>query len=187
MRGLWAVAALSVWMTDGACASSFVHVAPRADKVSRSVVVLGEPAPVPVRAPAPVAEAKTDTKPVPAIAVALPDARKVEPLKAVAVSRSIIAFGTPATAVASDKVASIGKRPAAHAQPVVIRGGIVAGVPGTVPERVTLPAASTPRSPATAQADRRQASATRAPASPRLAPEPIEAGPPPSGPVSAPR
>jgi hypothetical protein len=190
LRIAWGALAFGVWTTTGACASSFVHVAPPTEKISRSFVVFVDKDAE--RATTPVAARQATPAPRTVVAAA---SRSVEPVKVVAISASIVAFESPAPAVTFEKVAAIQNRSTIRAQPILIRGGIVEGMRGTVSEPVQLtPSTPTKRSTkakttARTQVSARQSDPAGTPSGPsRPVPEPIEAAaPPPSRPVLAPR
>jgi hypothetical protein len=155
--------ALGALTSGHAVASSLVHIAPPAAGDTPSIASFGA-----------LSSSFVAVAPPPLEAAAVP---------LIAISPSIIAFGTPEPPVTLEKVASIGStapRPPAPTL-MVIRGGIV----GDGFTRAVVPTAQAAEAPAPQQPARRRADrgpSRKAPAAP-----PAEVAPPPTGPTSAPR
>ncbi len=144
MRLLLGMLLFGACTTGTASASSLVHVAPPAEGSSRSVVTLG------AAVPGEAGDRSAASEPSGSHAVSN-DAR--EPMadsgpsqnSAVALSPSILAFEPPVPAVTFEKVAAVPSPQPPQAQPIVIRGGLVDGIPGATTEPVTLPEGTAPR------------------------------------------
>lgn len=151
MRLWFAVLALAV-TTQGACASSFVTVAPPAEGQASSFVTLGDWKPEALAAKGRVTRKAygsiarlvgPEGAVRPALsAVSLPSGGDAVAAAVEIVSPSIIAFDMPAPNVTFEKVAAIAPQPAlariARDAPIVIRGGIV-GTGSANARPVTLP------------------------------------------------
>jgi hypothetical protein len=130
--------------TGAASASSLVHVAPPAEGSSRSVVTLGAAVPGEAGDRSAASEPSV-SHPVSSDAGKPMAENQPMPSSAVALSPSILAFEPPVPAVTFEKVAAVPAPLPPQAQPIVIRGGLVDGIPGATTEPVTLPDETAPR------------------------------------------
>ncbi len=151
---LWFAILAFVATTDGACASSFVTIAPPAKGQASSFIVLGDWNPEAQAAIARDALKVEDSIahlgepegafPTVLLAYPLPSGGNAAAAEIEIISPSIIAFDPPAPAVTFEKVAAIAPQPQAakiaRDAPIVIRGGIV-GAGSAVAEPVALPTA----------------------------------------------